>query len=151
MSRVIGNNNDELRLANQDINTNDMEVLHITTPPSFPGIPIPTIVATNVIVGPGRLRLFEGGEVLTDDAEGVVRTTFYDTSGVPTGTEPVIVSFLSFCEKASGNSVRDFQQHTFSFPGKGVVFKNGIGYIAEQIDGTPQFVAVDGCLYYEML
>ena len=148
MSRVNGNNNDELMLANQDINTDDLEVLHIIIPPPFG----PSgVFATNVIVGPGRLRMFEGGEVLEDDTEGVVRTTFYDTSGVPTGSEPVIVSFLSFCEKSSGNSIRDFAQHTFAFPGKGVVFKHGIGYMSEQINGSPTFVAVDGCLYYNRL
>ena len=146
MSRVNSKTDEELRLMNKDINTQDMIVLHITTTPSFPGI-----FATNLIVGPGRLRMFEGGEVLNDPNEGIVRTTFYDTAGVPTGSEPVLFSFLSFCEKSSGNATRDFQQHTFNFPGAGARFKEGIGYIADQMDGNPQFIAVDGCLYYNRL
>jgi hypothetical protein len=148
MSKITGHNSFSLDKVNKTTfntqNTRDMNIIHITDTPVFTDLSF----ATNIINGDGRLRYFEGSAVIEDAAEGIIRTTFYDVSGSPTGIEPTLFSFLSFCEKR-GSSTRGVQYYTFSFPGEGLHYYDGIGFKTEQIDGTPVFISVDGCIYFE--
>jgi hypothetical protein len=150
MSKVNGYSTDwkgrTTVLTKEDIDTEDLLCIHITDTPVFSDASF----ATNVIDQPGRLRYFEGSAVINAPADGIIRTTFYDTSGVPTETDTVLFSFLSFSEKVSG-STRGYQAYNFMFPGKGLIVKNGIGFKTQQLDGSPTFVAVDGVLYFHQL
>lgn len=148
MSRILGLKNkwdDRITsLAIQDINTDQMKTVNLNTPPVFN----PSgIFESQVIPENGRIRLFECSTVIDDTADGVISTTFYDTSDTIVGDETPLFSFLSFCTKASG-STRGYQEHVYQFPGKGLVFKRGIRVKCERIDGTPTFVAIQAMFYY---
>jgi len=109
---------------------------------------IPGDSSQNFLVAEGRLKVFNCDIILSsNDQISAVRTTFYDTSGVPTGSEPVLFSIISFAQKIGPNS-SGFSQHSYQFPDGGIAFSNGIGSICEAILGTPTVAFVDANFGY---
>jgi hypothetical protein len=109
---------------------------------------ISTPSSQSFLVAQGRLKVFNCDIILSAPTQiSAVRTTFYDTSGAPTGTEPVLFSIISFAQKIGGNT-EGFSQHSYNFPERGVVFENGIGSICEALLGTPTIAYVDANFGY---
>lgn len=102
----------------------------------------------SLFTGQGRLKVFNCDIILTGPSQvSAVRTVFYDTSGVPTGTEPVLFSIISFAQKQS-SVTEGFSQHSYNFPERGVVFENGIGLSCSVLYGTPTIAFVDANFGY---
>ena len=132
-------------LLNDELDTVDLSLVHITNAPS-----ITSPFVAPLITGPGRLRHFSCDTVTTVTGDGITRTTFYDTSGSPSGTEPVLYSFLSFSSQTA-SSTSSFQDHEISFPGNGLYYTNGVGVICQRVSGIPNITAVDAKIYYQPL
>lgn len=108
--------------------------------------------AIGLITGAGVLRKFVCDMAVEDSGVGVtnsaVRSTFYDVSGSPTGTEPILFSILSGATfPSSGTSVVGETQHDLDF--RGITFENGIGVICEQVINTPLVTAVSATIFYD--
>ena len=115
------------------IKTEDLQTFEIRDPPVLD-------YSANVLIGKGRLRKFTCDVILDT---GIARTRFFDTSGSPDGTEPLLFGFLS---EAQGNDKRN--NHNFDFPGEGLHFQNGVGVLCEVVDGTPTIDGVEAVGYY---
>jgi len=94
-------------------------------------------ISGNIISEPGRLKLFNYQLLLTGpDQVDAVKTTFYDTSGVPTGTEPRLFGTTSCIQKVQGSTAGKSTENIM-FPEEGLTFTEGIGFISEAIIGNP--------------
>lgn len=92
-------------------------------------------ISGNIISEPGRLKLFNYQLLLggTDQVHAV-KTTFYDTSGVPTGTEPRLFGTTACVTKNQGIAAGKATEN-ISFPEEGLRFTEGVGFISEAILG----------------
>lgn len=132
-------------LLNDQLDTLNLSLVHFTMPP-----PLATPFVGSFISGAGRLRFFTCDTVTECNNDGITRTTLYDSSGNPSGTEPVLYSFLSFSSQIS-NSTASFQNHEIYFPGNGLYYKNGVGIISQRVLGLPDIIGVDMKIYYQTL
>lgn len=146
MSRINGCSSDwsgtMSTLASANVSTSDLQVFHLTDPPT-----ITSPYAAVLIPHPGRLRKFACDLIISDSQDGAIRTTFYDTDQVPTGSEPVLYSMISYTEKVGAQETA-IQTHDPVFPGEGIQFKRGIGVICQRILNSPTIVHVDAVFYY---
>lgn len=102
----------------------------------------------NLFTGSGRLLVFNCDIILTGPSSvSATRTTFYDTSGTPTGSEPVLFSIISFAQKVTGVT-EGYSQHAYTFPSLGLVFNEGVGIQCEVIVGTPSILQVEAMFGY---
>lgn len=111
------------------------------------GIAVPS--AQNLLAVDGRLKTFTC-DIIVDGAASVnaVRTIFYDTSGVPTGSEPVLFSIISFAQKIAGVT-QGFSQHNYHFAERGIPFQHGIGIACSSLlGGSPNVAFVDANFGY---
>ena len=102
----------------------------------------------NLFQDSGRLKMFNCDIVQTESTSvSAIQTEFFDTSGVPTGTEPKLFGIISFAQKVGGVN-EGFTQHNYQFPERGLPFENGIGIICTPLFGSPTIVNVDAFFGY---
>lgn len=102
----------------------------------------------SIFAGEGRLKVFNCDIILSSTSQiSAIRTTFYDTSGIPSGSEPVLFSIISFAQKISSNS-SGFSQHSYNFSDGGISFSNGIGCISEPLLNGPTIAFVEANFGY---
>lgn len=115
---------------------------------TFTGSGLPVPLAGNIFADKGYLRSFHAGIILDGPNQASsIRTTFYDTSGTPVGTEPELFTFISFAQKIS-STTEGFTENDFKFEEKGMYFNEGIGFMTEPVLGTPTILQVDALLCY---
>ena len=74
--------------------------------------------------------------------EGGIGSIFYDTSGTPTGTEPVLLRLnhpSTFQQPPGNNSFVGTSFHDIDFPDGGLICNHGIGVICSS-QGSCQFI-----------
>lgn len=144
MSRIYAKGtNDEHETAvniRKYVKTDQLQVVEIS------GAPTPDF-SLNLLVGSGIARQFDC-DVMLDTTDGYTRTRFYDTSGAPNGTEPLLWGFLSSGRKV-GSSTLSFDRHSLTFPGEGLHFEHGVGILCQVVTGTATIDGVEAILYYQ--
>lgn len=104
--------------------------------------------AQNLFQDSGRLKCFMCDIVLSTSAKvAAIQTDFYDTSGVPTGTEDKLFGIISFVTKDTGVN-EGFSQHNYQFPERGIAFEHGIGLICTALINSPTIIHVDATFGY---
>jgi len=108
----------------------------------------PTISGNILADVAGRIQIFncdiiEGG----GGAVNAIRTTFYDTSGIPVVEDPVLFRIISYGKRETGIT-SGFAQKNLVFPELGVKFQNGIGFICDPILGSPVITEIDAIFGY---
>lgn len=115
---------------------------------NFMGSSITPPTSQNLIQDTGRLKTFLCDIIQTSPSNVcAIQTDFYDTSGVPTGSEPKLFGIISFAQKIAGVN-EGFTQHNYQFPEQGIPFKNGVGVLCTPLFGNPTIVNVDAFFGY---
>lgn len=113
-------------------------------------VPPPTDFSGNLISEPGNLKLFMCETFTSEPSQpGSIQTVFYDTSGVPTGSEPVLFGILQNAGNAKpGGDFSGTNSHDIVFPNGGLRFENGIGVLCNTVLGNPVIENIAASFYY---
>jgi len=148
----VSNRTQDIRVV-QELRDIEEEMKHTLTTDKSAHIlvPPPPGFSGNIIPEPGNLKLFLCETYTTEPTQpGSIQTTFYDTSGVPAGTEPVLFSVLNNATDAKpGGDYAGTNTHEIVFPNGGLRFENGIGVICLSVVGAPQIDNMSASFYYE--
>lgn len=110
----------------------------------------PTLNYSNNLLNIPCYLLKVSCDILTDGPSvgDTIDTLFYDTSGVPTGTEQKLFGFITPTQFVKGGGSFGYTQHNLDFPNP-IYIQNGLGVICQRIVGTPTITKVNATFWYK--